>query len=80
MDSLKNPEPSLQSIKNDNLKFIFLFVKMIRGNIWLQDKAVYPLIGFITTALTMATSFGTYKLIQNPDVQISKQKRKTIFR
>ena len=53
---------------------------MIRGNIWLQDKAVYPLIGFITTALTMATSFGTYKLIQNPDVQISKQKRKTIFR
>ena len=53
---------------------------MIRGNIWLQDKAVYPLIGFIGTALTMATSFGTYKLTQNPDVQISKQKRKTIFR
>ena len=54
--------------------------RKLMKNVWLQDKAVYPLIGFIATALSIATSFGTVKLLSNQDVRIHKSKRMEILR
>ena len=41
----------------------------------IKDKAIIPLIGFVGTAVTLALGFGSSKLLYNPDVKISKERR-----
>ncbi len=46
----------------------------------IKDKAILPLLGFVGTAVTLACTFGSHKLITSPDVRISKEKRTQVIR
>ena len=47
---------------------------------WLTDPATYPLIGIIGFASLFASFVGVSCLLRNPDVQLDKNKRKSILR
>ena len=46
----------------------------------MQNKTILPLAGFVVTTVAFAGRFVTYKITSSPDVQISKENRKQIFR
>ncbi|KAG5176933.1 hypothetical protein JKP88DRAFT_227228 [Tribonema minus] len=49
-------------------------------DIWLGDRGAWPIIGIISTALTVGTICGFRTLFFNSDVRVSKHSRKSVLR